>query len=230
LRLARQRRPDLVVSDVMMPGLDGFELTAAIRADPVLSETPVLLLTARADAEGEIAGLASGADDYLAKPFSVPVLRARLEALRARRRESGEAHRVVLGAREVAVTSDEAAFVERVRDEAEAALGDPDLTVELLAERAATSPRQLTRRLKALTGLTPAAFVRSMRMQRAAQLLAGRSGTVSEVAYAVGFRSVSHFTKRFKAEFGVPPSAYADREADTVASGERAEAASGARG
>ncbi|MDX1531704.1 MAG: response regulator, partial [Rhodothermales bacterium] len=214
LRLARERRPDLVVSDVMMPRRDGFALTAALRADEALRETPILLLTARADADGEIAGLAAGADDYLAKPFSVPVLRAHLDALLSRRRALRERYgqHVTVGPKEVVVTSEEAAFVERVRDVVEAALGDPHLTVEALADRLAVSPRQLSRRMRALTGLSPAAFVRSMRLQRAAQLLAGRSGGVAEVAYAVGFRSVSHFAKRFKAEFGVPPSEYAAAE------------------
>ncbi|MEL7361637.1 MAG: ATP-binding protein, partial [Bacteroidota bacterium] len=212
LALAKSLRPDLIVSDVMMPNLDGLALTAALRTDEALRATPIVLLTARADAADRVAGLDAGADVYLAKPFSLPVLRAHLGALVARHQTLRNRFRreVVVQPSEIVVTSDDAAFVERVRAVVEDALADPHLTVEVLADRLAVSPRQLHRRMRALTGLTPAAFVRAMRLQRAATLLAGRSGTVAEVAYAVGFRSESHFTKRFKTEFGVLPSVYGE--------------------
>ncbi|MEM8600883.1 MAG: ATP-binding protein, partial [Bacteroidota bacterium] len=216
LARARTLRPDLIVSDVMMPEMDGLALTAALRADEALRATPIVLLTARADVDDEVAGLNAGANAYLAKPFSLPVLRAHLDALVARHQTLRDRFRreVVVQPSEIVVTSDDAAFVERVRAVVDAGLGDPQLTVEVLADRLAVSPRQLHRRMRALTGLTPAAFVRAMRLQRAATLLAGQRGTVAEVAYAVGFRSESHFTKRFKAEFGVLPSVYGDQTTD----------------
>ncbi|MEL7170697.1 MAG: ATP-binding protein [Bacteroidota bacterium] len=212
LVLAKSLRPDLIVSDVMIPNMDGLALTAALRTDEALRATPIVLLTARADDADRVAGLDTGADVYLAKPFSLPVLRAHLDALVARHQTLRDRFRreVVVQPSEIVVTSDDAAFVERVRAVVEDALADPHLTVEVLADRLAVSPRQLHRRMRALTGLTPAAFVRAMRLQRAATLLAGRSGTVAEVAYAVGFRSESHFTKRFKTEFGVLPSVYGE--------------------
>jgi signal transduction histidine kinase/ligand-binding sensor domain-containing protein/DNA-binding response OmpR family regulator len=220
LAKARTLLPDLVLSDVMMPGMDGFALCRALKADPETDFIPVVLLTARAEAEDRLEGLGVHADDYLTKPFDVRELWARVDNLIASRRRlrerfaSGAAVTAWPGpdgglhAAPVEVDSAETVFLEQVRCAVEAHLGDEDFTVERLAKAVGVSRGHLHRQLKALAGRTPTEAIRAMRLERGAQLLAARAGTVSEVAYAVGFKSVSHFSNSFEKDFGCRPSAY----------------------
>ncbi|MEO1630354.1 MAG: ATP-binding protein [Bacteroidota bacterium] len=215
LETARACRPDLVLSDVMMPELDGVALTRALRAEPALADVPIVLLSAWADEQSTLAGLEAGADDYLTKPFSPDELRARLSNFvatrhRLRARYSDE---VVVGPSEIVVPSAEAAFLERVRDAAEAGLGDPSFGVDALAAEVGLSRRQLGRRLRASLDTAPGVFLRQLRLARAAQLLTQQAGTVAEVAYAVGYRDADHFAKQFRKTYGTLPSAYATRKA-----------------
>jgi|GEM_PF-269279 len=213
LALARERLPDLVLSDVMMPGIDGNRLCRELKEDPALAWIPVVLLTARATADARIDGLRDGADDYLTKPFDARELVARVDNLIASRRRllrhaaaaPGPAYPIQ--ASEVEVTSADAAFLERVRERIEEHLGDPDLTVELLARSLGCDRSYLFRKLRDLAGTTPSDLVRHLRLERACRLLEGGAGTVSEIAYGVGFKSVSHFSQRFREAYGEPPSA-----------------------
>ncbi|MFB6231972.1 MAG: ATP-binding protein, partial [Salinibacter sp.] len=200
--------PDLVLSDVMMPEVDGFELCEKIKGDPALRDTPVLLLTARAETEGAIEGLDCGADDYLSKPFDVTELRQRIENHLAAREHLRDQYRqeVRLESMERVVEEEHVSFLETVTETVEAHLGDPEFSVDRLAEAVALSRRQLTRRMKEAIGQTPAAFIRARRIDQAKQLLAGEAETVAEVAYAVGFRSPSAFSKAFRKHVGHPPS------------------------
>ena len=210
LAAARRLRPDLVISDVMMPEMDGFALCRALKADPDLGHVPVVLLTALADDESRLGGLAEGADDYLAKPFHAAELLARCENLiEIRRRLCARfsAH-VVVEPAGVVVSSEEATWLADVTELTEAHLGDAAFSVERLAEAFALSPRTLHRRLKAASGLSPGAFVRTLRLQRAASLLEQGAGTVGEVARAVGFEDPSYFSRAFRQGFGVAPSEY----------------------
>ncbi len=230
LRKARAHPPDLVLSDVMMPGMDGLALLRALKADPETDFVPVVLLTARAAVEDRLEGLHAQADDYLTKPFEPAELVARVENLIAGRQRlrarlartegpaRGEAASAVatptppatLHAAPVAVASADAVFLERVREAVEAHLGEATFGVEALADAVAMSRVHLFRRLRELCGEPPSALLLRMRLERAAALLAARSGSVSEVAYGVGFRSVSHFSKAFRARYGTTPSAYAE--------------------
>ena len=210
LAKAREMRPDLMIVDVMMPAMDGFAVTRAIRDDASISDIPVIILTAKADLDSRVEGLETGADDYLAKPFDGEELLARVESLieirrRLRLKFSDE---VLLGPDQIVATSDDAAFLERIRDAVEARIGDAGFGVELLADEMALSSRQLQRRLKELTNLSAAGYIRMMRLARAAQLLEQQSGQVSEIADRVGYRDVEHFSRIFKRVYGVPPSAY----------------------
>jgi len=211
LDAARQQRPDLVLSDVMMPELDGVALTRALRSDPALSDVPIVLLSAWADEQSTLAGLEAGADDYLTKPFSPDELRARLDNFVATRQRLRERYsdEVVVGPSSVVVPSAEAAFLERVRDVAEAGLGDPSFGVDALAEEVGLSRRQLGRRLRDALDTSPGVFLRQMRLARAAQLLEQDAGTIAEIAYAVGYRDADHFAKQFRKSYGAPPSEYA---------------------
>jgi signal transduction histidine kinase/ligand-binding sensor domain-containing protein/DNA-binding response OmpR family regulator len=212
---ARRLVPDLVVSDVMMPGLDGNALFRSLREDPELEFVPVVLLTAKASAESRIQGLREGVDDYLVKPFDPRELKARVDNLIASRKRllarfEGAPPRP-LRATEVQVTSADESFLARVQATVEERLGDSELTVESLAEALACDRSYLLRRLRALTGETPSGLIRSLRLQRAEQLLKAGAGTVSEIAYSVGFKSVAHFSNAFQETYGERPSTFAAR-------------------
>ena len=210
LEAAREHGPDLVLSDVMMPEMDGVALTRALKANARLSDVPVLLLTARADEASVLAGLDAGADDYLSKPFSPAELRARVDNAIAARRQMRERYsgEVRVGPSQIVVPSTEAAFLRDVRDAIEANLADDAFGVERLAEAVGLSRRQLGRRLKDALDTPPGAFIRALRLARAAQLLEQEAGTVAEVAYAVGYRDPEHFSKQFRKAYGATPSAY----------------------
>ncbi len=214
---ARRLLPDLVVSDVMMPGLDGNALFRALRDDPELELVPVVLLTAKASPESRVQGLREGVDDYLVKPFDPRELRARVDNLLASRKRL--LARVELPPRPlrpirataVAVTSADEAFLARVQALVEERLGDPDLSVEALAGLLGCDRSYLLRKLRALTGEPPSGLIRTLRLQRAEQLLQAGAGAVSEIAYAVGFKSVAHFSNSFQERYGERPSAFAAR-------------------
>jgi len=206
--------PDLVISDVMMPELDGFGLLAALKADVRTSHVPVVLLTARADAESKIAGLKAGADDYLAKPFHAEELRARVYNLidgRRRLRERYGQRTPTMHPSAPVLPPVETAFLERVRGVVEARMGETSFGVEGLADEVGMSRRQLYRKLYGLLGEQPGVLIRQMRLERAAALLQEKAGSVKEISYRVGFRSASRFRKAFRAHYGVVPSTYAEQ-------------------
>jgi signal transduction histidine kinase/ligand-binding sensor domain-containing protein/DNA-binding response OmpR family regulator len=215
LEKARVFTPDLVVSDVMMPGVDGNALFRSLRDDPELELVPVILLTARASTESRIEGLRQGVDDYMVKPFDPRELRARVDNLIASRRRLLErlapASAPPLKVSAVDVMPADRSFVARAQALIEERLGDPELSVESLAEAMGCDRSHLLRRLRALTGETPSALIRSLRLQRSEQLLRTGAGAVSEIAYAVGFKSVAHFSNAFQEQYGERPSAYAAR-------------------
>jgi signal transduction histidine kinase/ligand-binding sensor domain-containing protein/DNA-binding response OmpR family regulator len=223
LALARKHLPDLVLSDVMMPGMDGFALCHALKSDRATDFIPVLLLTAKAAPEDKLKGLGELADDYLTKPFDPVELRARIAnliavrtRLRERFRQDGMAPELeedasaptVLSAQEPITSADEA-FLEQVHEAVEAHLSDETFSVERLAEAVGMSRGHLHRKLTSLAGQPPSDLIRTARLERAALLLAGGAGTVSEIAYAVGFKSVGHFSDSFLAAHGSRPSDYA---------------------
>ncbi|MGI9174133.1 MAG: two-component regulator propeller domain-containing protein [Rhodothermales bacterium] len=210
LTQARAAIPDLVISDVMMPEMDGLELCRRLRADERLGATPVILLTARASEESRLEGLGAGADDYLTKPFSAAELLARAENLieirrHLRRRFSAE---VVVRPTQVTVPSADATFLEQVKDAVEAHLDDRTFGVERLADEVHLSRRQLHRKLRDLTGLSSVGFIRVMRLERATQLLEQRAGTIAEIAYQVGFQDAGYFARLFRQAYGQTPSEY----------------------
>jgi signal transduction histidine kinase/ligand-binding sensor domain-containing protein/DNA-binding response OmpR family regulator len=211
LELARRLLPDLVLSDVMMPGLDGYALCRALKEDAETDFIPVILLTARAATEDRLAGLRQEADAYLTKPFQVEELTTRIDnliALRRRLRERFATNVVRMRPAPLKVASSDAKFLDQVRAVVEIHLADEDFGVEELARLVAHSRGHLYRRLKEIVGESPSDLLRRMRLERAAQLLEAGAGSVSEIAYGVGFRSVAHFSNRFQDHFGVRPSAY----------------------
>jgi signal transduction histidine kinase/DNA-binding NarL/FixJ family response regulator len=220
---ARTRLPDLVLADVMMPEMDGIAMTQALRDDPRTQALPVLLLTARAGTEDEVKGRAAGAVDYITKPFAPDVLEMRVRGLlayqqRLRRhllRVSGDALPGPARASSPPSTSpgapprlsslpDDASFEEQVRAGVWHGLPDPQFDVAALCQALSMSRSTLYRRMRATDLPSPATFIRSMRLQRAHQLLGTHS--VIEVAYAVGYNSLSNFSTQYREHFGTAPS------------------------
>lgn len=212
LEIAEKDPPDLVVADVMMPGMDGEELCGRIKSDPDLEFIPVVLLTAKASPQSRVQGLEVGADDYLTKPFHKSELRARVANLIARsRRLKDRLHGIQIVARGVEPdrASPDERFLANVRAVILEKMDDEDFGVEELASALGQSRAHLYRRLGELHHQSPAELIKALRLQRAAELLRAHEGSVSEVAYAVGFRSVSHFSKSFREAYGDTPSHFA---------------------
>jgi signal transduction histidine kinase/AraC-like DNA-binding protein len=212
LKLAREISPDLIISDVMMPLMDGFTLCRTVKSDPQLGHIPFVLVTAKASDECKIEGLELGADDYLFKPFNASELLVRAENLielrrLLRERFSGE---FVVKPTDISLPSAEVEFLDRVRTVVEHHLSDSNFTVDWLADEVGISARQLQRRLQASINLSAAGFIRKMKLERSAQLLVQKVGTISEIAYRSGFTDSNYFSKLFRQTFGVPPSKYVD--------------------
>ncbi len=206
--------PDIIVSDVMMPEMDGMELCRALKQDVRTSHVPVILLTARADLESKIGGLEIGADDYITKPFDSKELLARVKNLIDQRRQLRKKFSagVVLKPGEVAVTSLDDALLKKIMQVVEKNIGNESFSVDDLARDASLSRRHLYRKLEALTNLAPSVFIQYIRLQRAHELLAKNAGSVAEIAFQVGFSSPSYFSACFHERFGVTPSEILNRD------------------
>ncbi len=212
LAAALAEPPDLIVSDLMMPALDGYGLCRALKADLRTSHVPVILLTARASSDARVTGLDEGADAYLTKPFIGEELIAQIANLLRTRHllRARFAGSIVLRPKELAVTSVDQDFLSRALAHVENHLNDPQLSVDHLAKGVLLSRTQLNTKLRALVDQSSNEFIKSVRLQRAAQLLRDRQGdTVAVIAAECGFSSATYFTKLFKAKFGCTPGAYA---------------------
>lgn len=205
LQMAELNIPDLVVSDVMMPQMNGLELCSRLKQSTATSHIPVILLTAQTLDEQRIAGYEHGADAYITKPFSAPLLLARIHNLLQSRKQLKQ---VFGGADELAkeeISTPDKEFVSKIRGEIHRNISNNDFGVEQLGAAVDLSRVQLYRKVKALTGLSPVELIRATRVNRARKLIEGGATSVSEVAYQVGFTSPSYFTKCFKDQFGVSP-------------------------
>lgn len=210
LSLIKENAPDLVVSDIMMPVMDGNELCRAIKSDESLNHIPIFLVTANAVPAVKMEGLESGADDYLVKPFDLEeaIMRINNEINSRAEMRKRFSREVVIKPSDITVTSADEAFLNKARDIIEENIEDGNFGVQELAAEMGLSPRQLQRRLRDTVDESPVEFIRSLRLQRAAQLLEGQYGNVSEVAYSVGFTSLSYFAKCFREQFGSSPSEF----------------------
>jgi signal transduction histidine kinase/DNA-binding NarL/FixJ family response regulator len=202
--------PDLIISDVMMPEMNGVELCKKLKTDERTSHIPVILLTARADVEDKIEGLETGADDYITKPFNIKELLTRSKNLIEQRKKLREkyTHQIDLEPGEIAVQSADERFLKRALEIIEKNMGDCDFDVNNFYPEMNMSRMQLFRKLKALVNQTPSELIRNMRLKRAAQLMKQNFGNIAEITYEVGFNNLSYFAKCFKEKFGVLPSEY----------------------
>lgn len=211
LETAIDRTPDLIISDVMMPEMDGFEMCEILKKDERTSHIPIILLTAKAGRQHKVAGLETGADAYLTKPFDEQELLVQARNLVEQRRKlrerfSGPSVAGNLKPGEITITSADQRFLDKVTAAIEENMSNEFFSVEDLASAVAFSRSQLHRKLKALTGKSPNELIRDFRLTRAKELLEKGHGNVSEVAIEVGYSSLSYFTRSFKEAFGVPPS------------------------
>jgi len=204
--------PDIIVSDVMMPRKDGFELLSVLKADIRTSHIPIVMLTAKSSVESRIQGLKKGADAYLAKPFNHEELFTRLAKLLELRQVLRERYaniaEVDLSSAEDAAFAQEDAFIAKLKEVIEEHMEDADFGVMELSKIMSVSRSFLHRKLKALTNTSPINFIRIIRLHKARQLLQDKEFHISEVAYQVGFNDVSYFSRAFRQEFGVSPRDY----------------------
>jgi len=207
---AREIIPDLIISDLMMPKKDGYQLCNEIKQDEATSHIPVILLTAKAERKDKLAGLQLGADDYLIKPFDSQELQIRVKNLiEIRRKLQVLFKNGNINLREEKLLSPvDQRFMERVIQIIGENLADEHFDVKQFSNNIAMSGTQLRRKMNALTGQSPNQFIRSQRLKEAARLIREEQQTVSEAAYLVGFNSLSYFSKCFKEEFGRVPSEY----------------------
>ena len=205
--------PDVIISDVLMPDIDGYELCRKIRKDERTSHIPILLVTALGSREHEIEGLNTGADDYITKPFDLVILQTKVENILSVRQSLKQkyAGEMLLQPRNIHLNSPDERFLHKAIEVVEKNISDPDLDIERFASEIGVSRMQLYRKLDALTEMTVKEFVRNIRLKRAAQMLVQKKMNVSEVAYAVGFRDLSHFRKCFRQEFGMSSSEYIEK-------------------
>ncbi|HMK17349.1 MAG TPA: ATP-binding protein [Chitinophagaceae bacterium] len=199
--------PDLIISDVMMPVMDGFKMTEKLKNNERTSHVPVILLTAKAGQQHKVEGLETGADDYLTKPFDEKELLIRIQNLIQQRKllRKKFAGEIILKPSEIAVNSADENFLTNVMQTIEKNMGEEDFGVEELARAVTMSRSQLHRKLIALTNQAPSEVLRNTRLLRAKELLEKKSATPSEVAFKVGFNSHTYFSKCFKEEFGISP-------------------------
>jgi signal transduction histidine kinase/ligand-binding sensor domain-containing protein/DNA-binding response OmpR family regulator len=210
-QIAIETIPDLVLSDVMMPEMDGVALCARLKADEKTAHVPVVLLTAKASGGDKIEGLQTGADDYIVKPFEAEELRARIDNLIESRRMLREqfSREILLQPTAVKITSADEQFLQQVMEVIEANMSHLNFGRDELCKEMHMSPTQLNRKLKALTDHAPVELIRIMRMKRAAALLAAGAGNVGEISFMVGYKDHSYFSRSFHKQYGVTPSEYA---------------------
>ena len=216
LKMALKCLPDVIISDVMMPVMDGLTFCEMIKANPKTSRTAVILLTARSLTSQKIEGIKTGADAYITKPFDIDLLDAQIENLLRRKEELTAYFRhnlIVAASVEDGKANVDEKFVKRVMSSIEAHIADPEFNVEILASEVGMSSAHLSRKLKSLTQFSANEIIKKYRIKKASLLLENKEGNVSEVMYDVGFSNLSYFSKCFREEFGVSPKEYVKKKA-----------------
>jgi DNA-binding response OmpR family regulator len=207
--------PDLVLSDIVMPGTNGLQILKRIKYNPNTTHVPVILLTSNTEMSDRIEGLESGADAYIVKPFILEELLITIDNIlknrqRIRGKYSGAHQEDKIKSIEVQGNSDK--LMERIMKVVNDNLDSPDLRVEMLSEEVGLSRAQLHRRVKEITGISTGEFIRNIRLKKAAELLLENKVNISQVGYMVGFSSQTHFSTAFRKFYGVSPSEYINRE------------------
>ena len=209
VELAESIIPDLIISDIMMPKLDGNELTRLLKNDEKTSHIPIILLTAKSEQESKIESLETGADDYLIKPFDTIELKARIKNLVALRKKLQEKYcssNFILNQNKKELSTLDEQFLKKVLNVSEKHISDENFSIEQFDKEIGMGRVQIYRKLKALTGLSPSRFIRSLRLLKALKMIKEKKGNISEIAFSVGFSTPAYFAKCFKEEYGYAPS------------------------
>lgn len=216
--LAIREIPDLIVSDVMMPKMDGYKVAETLKQDEKTSHIPLIILTAKASHDDKIQGLKTHADDYVTKPFRPDELLLRVENLITSRKKLREKYnrKIEIKPEALSTQSMEEAFLLRVVNSIKKHMVDEDFSVDHLAREVGMSRSQLHRKLVVLTDLSATDFIRSYRLNLAREKIENNTGTISEIAYEVGFNSPSYFSKAFKEKFGVSPSEFKSDDGNKI--------------
>lgn len=211
MELAMELRPDLIIADVMMPVMDGLEMVRRLKKHVPTSAIPIILLTAKSDKDTELESIRLNIDAFISKPFVPDILLSRVEQLlNARKAQEAKARIEVLATpKEIEAVSFDEKFLANIIRLIEEHISDSELNVNALCEWTSTNNKQMYRKIKQLTGMTPVEYIKSIRMKKAAMLLKQQKFTVAEVMYMVGFSNHSYFSKCFQAEFGQTPKQYA---------------------
>lgn len=213
--------PDIIISDVMMAGKDGLELTRELRQNLTTSHIPIILLTAKTTLESKLEGLEYGANDYITKPFSSAYLKARVENLLMQHQKMQELYRSNLMSSprirneqqnvRGEMSPNDRKFIDKLVELMESNMDNGELVVDDLVKRLAVSRSVFFKKLKALTGLAPIEFIKEMRIKRAAELIETGEYNISQISYMVGINDPRYFSKCFKQKFGMTPTEYRDR-------------------
>ena len=198
--------PDLIISDVMMPKMDGFELCNKLKIDEKTSHIPIIMLTAKATSKDKIEGYETGADDYIMKPFDAAELKVRIKNLIEIRRKLQEKFSSDDYAVPKELSSLDEEFIKKVLQVINEHISEEEFSIEEFEGEFTMSRAQIHRKLKALIGKSPSRFIRAVRLAKAKRMMAEREGNISEIAYSVGFGSPAYFSKCFKEEYGYSPS------------------------
>lgn len=210
ISIARQCIPDLVITDLMMPEADGFKLCRELRADVLTSHIPIIMLTARNGIDDKLEGFGRGIDEYITKPFNSMELKARIKNLIVQRSllRLRYSTSTVFKPSEITAIPIDQLFLEKVMSLIERNMEDHTYNIETIAREMNMSISQLNRKLHALVGQPAGHILRSMRLQRAAELLKKKAETVAGICYAVGFNDHAYFSRAFKKQFGCTPTEY----------------------
>ncbi|MBN2519044.1 MAG: response regulator [Bacteroidales bacterium] len=214
LEKAKEIMPDIIVSDVMMPGIDGIELCKILKNNELTSHIPIILLTSMTSEEDQVKGMETGADAYITKPFHLKLLNANIENLLDSRKKLRDlfSRSIDVKPSDISITSVDEKFLKKVIELVDKNISNPYFNVDQLSKEIGLSRAHLHRKLVSLTDLPPSGFIRIMRLKRAAKLLVEGQLQVSEVLYEVGIKSRSYFTKSFKEVFGLSPTEYIEKQ------------------
>lgn len=213
LVIIQEDEPDLIVSDIMMPVMDGLELTRAIKSDLKTCHIPIILLTAKASQEQKFEGLEEGADSYIPKPFISKHLQIRVKKLLQLRKKMHERYKgqLIIEDDDQQLSQFDKKFLNKISNIVETHLEKEELSVEELSQMVGLSRVHVYRKIKKLTGMSVSEFVRSVKLKLSLNLIKTSGKSISEIAYEVGFSSPSYFTKSFKEQFGMSPSDYSKK-------------------
>lgn len=202
--------PDIILCDVMMPKMDGYEFCKKIRSDVRTSHIPIILLSAKSSDENKYLGLKAGADDYIAKPFNTDLLKIKMSKIIEKQQKMQQhfKNKIDISVSEIEITSMDEKFVKKAVEVVEMNIGRPEFLVEDLCKEMSMSRVYFYKKIVALTGKTPSEFIRLIRLKRASDLLKKSQLFVNEIAFQVGFNDPKYFRKYFKEEFGITPNEY----------------------